>query len=73
MLNAEIRNLILLRSDIADRILQGFVLVNCPNIQHGIIIEVAFGSRSEGETSAGESYGIAGAPSCFQLYIQVTE
>ena len=31
------------------------------------------GSCSEGGTAAGESDGIAGAPSCFQLYIQVTE
>jgi len=73
LLNAKIRNLILLRSDITDRILQVFVLVNCPNIQHGIINEVPFGSYSEGGTAAGESDGIAGAPSCFQPYIQVTE
>jgi hypothetical protein len=53
--------------------LQGFVLVNCPNIKHGIIIEVAFGSSSERGTAAFESDGIAGAPSCFQLYIKVTE
>ena len=62
MLETEIRTLILFRCDIVNRVLQSFVMVLLPNVQHCIIIQVAFGSCGEGGTIAGESDDIMGAP-----------
>ena len=73
MLETEIRTLILFRGDIVNRVLQSFVLVDRTNVQHCIIIQVAFGSCGEGGTIAGESDGITGAPSLFLLDIQFTQ
>ena len=63
MLENEIRTIILFRGNIVNRVLQSFVLVVLPNVQHSIIIWVDFGSCGEGGTIAGESDGITGAPS----------
>ena len=60
MLETEIRTLILFRGDIVNRVLQSFVLVDRTNVQHCIIIQVAFGSCGEVGTFAGESDGIMG-------------
>jgi len=48
-------------------------LVNCPSVQHGIVIEVAFSSCGEGSAVTSEGDVIACAPSGFQLYIQFAE
>ena len=67
------RGLILFSGDIVDRVSQIFILVNCPIVQHGIVIEVASSSCGEGIVVTGEGDVIAFAPFGLQFYIQFAE
>ena len=73
MLETEIRTLIFYSEVISLTVFcRIFFLVDRTNAQHSIIIKGAFGSWGEEGAAAGESDGITGAPSLFQLDIQFT-
>ena len=48
-------------------------MVNCPSVQRGIVIEVAYSVCVEGSVVTGEGNVIACAPSGFRYYIQFAE